>query len=186
MYLDGIKAGLKQGLRNEVICRKIYTVYPAFVFDNDLDRQFEIYNAISNEFKVPITSIQMVGSAKTGYSYVKDKAFNKGESDLDIAIVDAYLFQKYSEIVIKETAGFTDLSNFKNIDQYSRYIMKGVFRPDLMPSCEVRKRWFNFFNKLSSKHIDLFSDINAGIYFSQTFFEFKQTENIEIIKRAFL
>src|SRR5438094_10293333 len=127
MYLDGVKLGLKQGLRNEVISRKIYTIYPAFAFEGDLDKQFEIYNAISNEFKVPITSIQMVGSAKTGYSYVKDKSFNKGESDLDIAIVDPFLFQKYSEIVIKETAGFTDLSNFKDINQYSKYIMKGIF-----------------------------------------------------------
>ena len=105
---------------------------------------------------------------------------------MDVAIVDPLLFQRYCETVLKVTVGFSDLTKFSdgNSKQYSKYIAKGIFRPDLMPASDARRDWFNFFNKLSANYNDLFSDINAGIYFNQTFFEYKQSENIEIIRRS--
>ena len=149
----------------------------------------KITNSIANQFKVSLSSIQVVGSAKTGYSYYKNKEFIEGESDLDISIVSKDLFIKYLEIVLIETKGFKDLSMFgrnkdgkSNFESYRFYINKGIFRPDLMPTCEAKKKWFNYFNKLSEKHFELFSSINAGIYLSQKFFEFKQSENIDFYK----
>lgn len=188
MFKEGINSGLEAGYSVDVISRKIYTTYPTYAFNGDYDIQFEILNAIATEFNVPITAIQVAGSSKTGINFLKDSSFTKGSSDLDIAIVDSLLFQKYCEIVLKETYGFRDLSNFSRGDasSYSKYIAKGFFRPDFMPTCEAKKEWKNFFNKLSVKYIDLFSDINAGIYFSQTFFELKQSSNIDAYKRLSL
>ena len=188
MYNKGMQLGLDQGMQNEDICRKMYITYPTYAFEGDYELEFEITNEISLEFDLPITAIQIAGSAKTGYSYYQSRGFVKGESDLDVAIIDPFLFQAYCEIVMHETKGLKDLTKFRrteennNYKSYIKYIANGYFRPDLMPACEPRKQWFNYFNKLSQKYVAHFSDINAGIYFSQTFFEYKQSENIEIFK----
>ncbi|MCG8208375.1 hypothetical protein [Tenacibaculum finnmarkense] len=190
MYEEGIELGLDKKHRNEIIARKIYLSFPTNVFVGKEELQFEITNSIANQFKVPLTAIQIVGSAKTGYSYHKNKEFQPGESDLDISIVSKDLFTNYAETVLVETKGFKDLSSFarnrdgkSNFDSYKTYINKGIFRPDLMPSCDAKNKWFNFFNKLSEKHFELFGSINAGIYLSQKFFEFKQADNIEFYKK---
>jgi hypothetical protein len=47
-----------------------------------------------------------------------------------------------------------------------------------MPPGKKRANWWKFYGQLSSKNKDLFKSINAAIYFSQTFFELKQTPNI--------
>ena len=184
MFKEGIEAGLKAGHSVDVISRKIYSIYPTFAFGSDYDIQFEIYNEISTFFQVPITAIQVAGSAKTGINFSKNTEYVKGSSDLDVAIVDSWLFHKYCEIVLRETYGLRDLSNFTqdNARSYYKYIAKGFFRPDFMPTCEAKRDWQNLFNKLSVKYIEFFSNINAGIYFSQTFFELKQSSNIDIYK----
>ncbi|GAB2518367.1 hypothetical protein [Spirosoma aerophilum] len=126
-------------------------------------------------------NIQVVGSSKTGYSFHKKTQFNCLTSDLDVAIIDCNLFQHYTEWVFKSTNGFNDRTGFQNFEgrstyqQYINCVSKGIFRPDLMPTGKKRLNWLKFFGQLSSRNKDLFKSINAGIYFSQTFFEFKQT-----------
>jgi hypothetical protein len=113
-------------------------------------------------------------------SFHKNTAFIPTVSDLDIAIIDTDLFRFYTEYIFKETNGYNDRSSFPIRDgrsiynEYTKYLSKGIFRPDLMPSCRKRANWFEFFGKLSTKHKDLFKSINAGIYISQVFFEHKQ------------
>jgi len=190
MYEEGIEIGIEKDLRNEVIARKIYLSFPTKIFIGKEEIQFEITNAIANHFKIPITAVQVVGSGKTGYSYYKNKEFIDGSSDLDISIISENLFIDYCETVLIETKGFKDLSNFgrtrdgdSKFESYRKYINKGIFRPDLMPACSARNKWFNFFNKLYEKHFELFSSINAGIYLSQKFFEYKQSDNIDFYKK---
>ena len=185
MYNKGIENGLKKGLRNEVIARKIYLSFPTHVFIGQEEIEFEIKSSICSQFKLPISSIQFAGSAKPGFSYFKNRKFVPGESDLDVAIIDQGMFIKYNEIVLRETKGFKDFSSFErnengssNYNSYQQYITKGIFRPDLMPKCTAKNEWFIFFNKLSGKYFELFKDINAGIYLSEKFFEFKQADNI--------
>ncbi len=189
MYEEGIELGIEKKQRNEVIARKIYLSFPTNVFVGKEELQFEITNSIANQFKIPLTAVQIVGSAKTGYSYYKNQEFKPGESDLDVSIVSKELFINYTEKVLIETKGFKDLSSFgrnrdgkSDFNSYRAYINKGIFRPDLMPACDSKNKWFNFFNKLSEKHFDLFDSINAGIYLSQKFFEYKQADNIDFYK----
>lgn len=54
-----------------------------------------------------------------------------------------------------------------------------MIRPDLMPSGSVRADWMRFFSKLSNKHSKFFKSINAAIYLSETFFEYKQRKAIQ-------
>lgn len=180
-YFESIEIGLKDSVPHHEIARKIYLAYPTHVLIGKEERQYEILNKISMFFKVPLTSIQVVGSAKTGYSFCRKSSFDTEISDLDIAIIDSRLFIEYSEWVFNITKGHTNLTAFDpgNFNHYKKNIVKGIFRPDLMPSGSKRKEWFGFFGGLSRNNKDLFKSINAGVYLSQTFFEYKQTYNIK-------
>ncbi len=188
IHTKGIKTGKRKNLKSNVIARKLYLCYPTHAFMGDeksYDMQFDIYNEISEYFNISINSIKAAGSGQTGHSFYKNTDFNPGKSDLDIAIIDLNLFNRYIEIVYKNTNGLRDRSKFKDdgtYKQYCSYLAKGIFRPDLMPYCKERREWFAFFNKLSERYFELFKDINAGIYASQQFFEFKQAESLENIK----
>lgn len=184
MHLQSIEKGLKDKKHHNEIVRKIYLTFPTAALVGNEERQFEILNEISEHFNIPIMNIQVVGSAKTGYSFHQRSFFNSKTSDLDIAIIDPNLFLLYTECVFKSTKGFNDRTGFPILDGRSTYqqyigcVTKGIFRPDLMPTGKRRLNWLKFFGQLSDKNKDLFKSINAGIYLSQTFFEFKQVSNI--------
>jgi hypothetical protein len=183
-HLESIDEGLRINLPLNIIARKIYLTYPTKALLGNEERQFQIFNQVSNFFNIPIINIHVVGSSKTGYNFHKGTLFNSLSSDLDIAIIDGNLFQHYTDWVFKTTEGLTIRTGFNRVngtstfEQYISCISKGFFRPDLMPTGKKRLDWIKFFGHLSSENKDLFKSINAGIYLSQTFFEFKQTSNI--------
>lgn len=185
LHKEAIVKDLRLSKSYNLIARKIYIGYPTNIFIGREDMQFDIFNQISEEFKIPLHCIQVTGSSKTGFSYFKNREFIPGESDLDIAIISLNLFNKYSEFVFSFTKGYSDLSKFpvKNgvnyFTQYTKYLARGIFRPDLMPMCKEKTDWFTFFNTISSQYYELFKSINAGIYASQYFFEYKQADNIQ-------
>ncbi|MGV2703380.1 UNVERIFIED_CONTAM: hypothetical protein MT382_07195 [Aeromonas salmonicida] len=179
-HIESIEAGLQSKKPYNEIIRKVYLSYPTKTLVGDEERQYDILNEISCFFNVPIMSIQVAGSAKTGRSFHKQRNFEPKNSDLDIAIIDSGLYINYVEKIFTVTKGYTDKTGFKikdgnnTVEEYISYLTRGIFRADLMPTCEERKIWNQFFGKLSNKHSDLFKSINAGIYMSQLFFECKQ------------
>lgn len=184
--MEAIELGLSASESHVEIARKLYLTYPTNVFVGNEEMQFDIFNKISQFFNIPITSVQVVGSAKTGHSFYKNQSFVKGISDLDIAIVDANLFVQYVDKVFQLTKGFSDRTGFhrfpdgsSSFQSYKEYLSKGIFRPDLMPSGILKAEWRSFFGRLSGKYSDTFKSINAGIYLSQTFFEQKQKQSIK-------
>ena len=184
-YIASINKGLTDKKTHAEIVRKVLLTFPTLALIGEEERQFEILNEISQYFNIPINSIQVTGSAKVGQSFHKLSIFTPKISDLDVAIINADLFIRYSELVYRLTNGFSDKTTFSksdgnsNFSQYTKYISKGIFRPDLMPTCTDRAKWNKFFGQLSSKHRDLFKSISAGIYLSQTYFEYKQTSIIK-------
>ncbi|WP_313184182.1 hypothetical protein [Sphingobacterium siyangense] len=180
-HIESIDKGLREKKPHNEIIRKVYLTYPTNAFIGNEEQQYEILDEISQYFDIPINHIQVCGSSKVGRSFHKKSSFQPKVSDLDIAIIDPILFIKYCEIVYKTTNGFQDYSKFKRGDfpSYTEYVSKGIFRPDLMPTCSDRVAWFKFFNTLSLKHDNYFKSINAGIYQSQAFFEYKQIKNIK-------
>jgi hypothetical protein len=180
-HLESLEKGLADNKSHIEIIRKVYLTYPTMAMVGDEEREFTILNEISIFFNIPINNIQVAGSAKTGHSFHKNTKFTPQKSDLDIAIIDPNLFRYYSEAVFKLTKGLKNRTGFKpgNYSQYTDYIARGIFRPDLMPNGTIRAEWFSFFGQLSQKHNDLFETINCGLYMSQLYFEYKQ---ISIIK----
>jgi len=183
---DGITIGLKNRQSSLDISRKIYLSYPTNVFIDNEETEFEIRNAVASHFKIPFTSVQVAGSAKTGYSYHQQKEFTPGESDLDLAIIDQSIYFHYAQEVYKVTNGYSDLSMFprKNgkstFPRYRECLSFGMLRPDLMPTSQIKNDWFDFFRNLSSNYISLFKNINSAIFSTTFFFEAKQISNIEL------
>ncbi|MBN1379482.1 MAG: hypothetical protein JXA04_09630 [Gammaproteobacteria bacterium] len=185
-HVESIKYGLNCKQPPHEIVRKVYLTYPTKALIGSEEKQYEILNSISTFFEIPIISIHVVGSAKVGKSLHQNTDFIPGKSDLDVAIIDALLYVKYMELSFKISNGYSDKTKFpiqnggqSTFEQYVYWLSKGIFRPNLMPFGPERAEWTSFFGKLSDKHSDLFGRISAGIYLSQTFFEYKQRSAIE-------
>lgn len=167
--------------------KKVYLSYPGQFFLDKPDLQFEIFNKISSHFNVPFSAIRLTGSAHTGYSFHKKKNFTTAESDLDVAIIDSGLFQKYLEISYEYSDGFspekfqTDKNGRSLRNQFVSYSGRGILRPDLMPPCPKKNDVHAFFNKLSIQHSSFFKSISAGFYISETMFLLKQRNSLKSI-----
>jgi hypothetical protein len=185
-----IAAMISTSVAHRVIARRLFLYDFSQVFFAEQDRGFSILNSICERFNVPFSAVQVVGSAHTGYSYFSQADFKPGESDLDVAIVSSNLFQHYSQEVYWLTRRYSDLSRFSRkggisvAQDFRNYLSSGYFRPDLMPECPLKADWWGFFNRLSNKHIDLFRNINAGIYLSEAFFEMKNASLLEAYGKA--
>ena len=184
LYRDAILEDFKNNKKNFEIARKIYLSYPTYIFKHNKEDEFKIKDEISKFFGIQFRNIHIVGSAKTGESFVKKTKFIPSISDLDIAIIDLGLFFTYLEKVFKATKGYRELTRFDSEDYgfFQENISKGIFKVDLMPICFEKRDIIKFFNELSSKYSKLFDNINVSIYASECFFEAKQGKAINKIR----
>lgn len=186
MPIDIHKKAIDANSWNYGNVKKVFLSYPCNYFLDHPDVQFEIFNKISGEFKIPFSSIRVAGSAHTGYSFIKKRSFIERESDLDIAIIDARLFQQLLEQCYEISEGFspekfpTDKVTGKSLrNQFMNYSGRGIIRPDLMPSGPVKQRIWSFFNRLSNDYTERFKSISAGIYLSETIYTLKQRSSLQ-------
>ena len=185
-HLDAIDIDLAAKRPHKEIARKIFLTYPSKAFNGEEESQFRILNEVALHFRVPITCLQVAGSAKIGHSLHKNTPFTPGKSDLDLAIINSGLFASLMERALEISRGYTDGTVFTTAsgasfkDEYLRYLARGIFRPDLMPTGPARAEIRNFFGQLSAKHTKLFKSISAAIYLSEGCFEMKQRS---VIKR---
>jgi hypothetical protein len=185
---ENIKESIAAGQFAIDVARKVFLSYQSQAFMGRENIEYEIKNSIKDHLKIPFICIHVAGSAKTGFSFFKHTLFTEGKSDLDISIISLELYNKFLEIAHKKTAGFTDLSTFpfykgKRTDrQFLDGIKKGFFNPFFMPNCQEKDEWLDFFRHQSNDYYEIFKNINAGIYSSEYFFEYKQAECIEEFK----
>lgn len=182
IYKRAIFDGIANQESRHLISRKIYLSYPTAVFKDKHDIEFEILNEIAIYFEIPFTAVQVVGSAKTGYSYVNRTDFKERESDLDIAIISSELFTYFLNYTCERTKGYTDFTVFRNYNDYNflkKNFTQGYINPTLLPRGELKDNWLSFFRKLSKGYIDYFKSINGGVYATQYLFEMKQYKAIE-------
>jgi len=181
MYIDAIRRDKESKVPKEVISRKIYLSYPTMVFNDEPDIEFEIINEISEELGVPFTSVQIVGSAKTGFSYHKKRKFIAGESDLDVAIISPAKFIEMLDYAYILTNGYSTDVLFDNpqyADVFKAMIKYGTVDPRYLPNGELKNRWEFFFRKLSNKYIKKFQYISARVFATQCLFEMYQSRAI--------
>jgi hypothetical protein len=183
---------LEIGEPKEQISRRIYLGYPTAIFRSQDNEEFEILNKVSLHFNVPFQAVHIVGSAKTGFSFVERRPFFEKISDVDIAIIDARLFTSYFEFAHKQTKGFKDFTRYNSktfminkekgiskSDKLRDDICQGYINPFYLPDGEMKDSWINFFEELSETYSNRFKDISGVVYTSQYLFEMKQYIAIE-------
>lgn len=99
------------------------------------------------------------------------------KSDLDVAIVSGSLFDQQLMNLYKHTDCYIDTKfPVKDRNQFSKYILKGWIRPDLLPDDYKISPRVDEVRELLSKHYQ--RDVNIGIYKSWYFFEKYHENNI--------
>lgn len=189
-YADEIKKSIDSGGNSRDIARKVYLLYQAHAFIDREEMEYDIKNSIKENLNVPFTSIQIVGSAKTGFSVFRSTSFTERKSDLDVSIISNELYNELVEISHKETNGYCDLRAFEQYKgrdthvQFKNGLEKGFLNPFYMPNCKRKTEWLSYFRNLSSNYYKVFKNINAGVYSSEYFFEYKQSECIDKFRES--
>lgn len=171
---------IARGDSSERVAMRMLVLSPTHAFKGCEDLGFEIIEEVADFFDVSVRSVHACGSAKLGFSPVKGTDFVAGHSDLDLAIIDHDCFNSYVGAVIAATRQYRDRTGFNRASgntyrSFVDYLAKGMFRPDLMPYCEKRRVWMDFFGRLSIKNQSSFSSISAAIYLSDQAFRLKQS-----------
>lgn len=187
-YRKALDAAKNNSVCAETMARKVFLSFPTHAFVADQELEFELMDKVARFFKVPFAGVQIVGSAKTGFSLIKDTEFDSTQSDLDIALVDRELFAKYWEVAFKRSSGF-QVGTFQLVGEDQRnanerrkrflqLLQKGIISPDFFPQCVERGELEAHFLTLSQGYRSYFTKISAFIYASETFFEAKQVDAI--------
>lgn len=180
----------------DVIVKKLYLINSAVTAQENINEIYSIFNSISSQLSVPFRHIYTVGSAHTGFSLKDGHLFCPGDSDLDVAIVDQHLFNKYMVSILEETHYYQNLENFKIKDvsingntrkcndfiSYKENLAKGIIHPRYFPTGETKANWDKYFFNITKPYTGIFKKITACIFLSEDSFRMKQEADIKYFK----
>ncbi len=155
------------------------------------EQHFNLKIAVAEHFDIHPSEVLIVGSAKLGFSIGQDKRYHPfgDQSDIDVAIVSAFLFDKVWQQV------FSYWEEYENIDShvywsrgndFKGYLFRGWIRPDKLPPSRyfsLGNNWFEFFRTLTGTHHYGPYNITAGLYKSWHFLERYQGIRIKECKQ---
>lgn len=172
------------------MARKLYLSYPTCALAEDPEPEYEIRNRFALLYNVPLSGVQIIGSAKTGFSLIKRSAFAQKTSDLDVAVVDARLFHQFWEDAYETSRGF-EANRFQDPLQdgqvlvgggqrrFLSYLQRGIIAPDYLPPGHLRQRLIADAERVSAHHKQHFAKVSAFFYASELFFQSKQQDAVE-------
>lgn len=172
------------------MARKLYLSYPTSVLIDDPETEYVIRNRFASLYTVPLAAVQIIGSAKTGFSLVKNSEFIPMTSDLDVAIIDAGLFQRFWEEAYETSRGF-EANRFQDPQKdgqvvvgagqrrFLTYLQRGIIAPAYLPPGNLRQKLIADSERISASYRKHFAKISAFFYASELFFQSKQEDAIE-------
>lgn len=145
-----------------------------YVFRQREEDFYDFRNRIARKFNVKYYEVYIVGSAKLGFSFLKNKIFSY-DLDIDIALVNEGLFDYFlsaiSEFQYNIDSSKTTLSSYEYhlYIKFLKYVVKGWIRPDLLPNSYgidcMKQDWFDFFKQISYDKSEVGNyKVNAGLY----------------------
>jgi len=172
-----------------VRARRIYLDHPSYAVAGKRDVEFEIKQELAEYFNIPFGRVTFCGSAHLGFSPRKGTRFTPGESDLDVAIIDTDLFQRYWQITNDVTKAFNDLTGFSiyrnpqnTIDALKEMIVKrGVIFLDKMPKCQQSDRDASFLYSISAAYTNYFKKITVAVYMNEYAYCWKQNAALQAL-----
>lgn len=164
-----------------VFIKKYFVHGLPVVFKDNEGGYFDFRHRIANKFEVDFNEVFIVGSAKLGFSIIKNTSFSL-ESDIDVVIINSQLFDFYHKAICEyqyQLDRYGKTITVGENEQYSKfltYFMKGWIRPDLLPtSFEIeilRTKWFNYFKSISNGKSEVGNyKVNGGLFKDTFFFE---------------
>lgn len=188
------RKNLDQNRRNRTssreMARKLYLSYPTCALVDDPETEYKIRNRFALLYAVPLAGVQIIGSAKTGFSLVKNSAFTLKRSDLDIAIIDARLFQNFWEEAYEISRGFEE-NRFQDPvlegkivvgggkARFLSYLQRGIIAPEFLPPGNLRRRLIEDAGRISLDYNQHFKKVSAFFYASELFFQSKQQDAVD-------
>lgn len=176
-----------------VLVRKYLFHGIPFVFNEREGDYYEFRAAIASKWDVRFHDVLILGSAKLGYSYYKKTQFSM-DSDIDVSIVSADLFEKYvktvSDLQYQIDRGKVRLTK-KEMDRYNiflKYLVKGWMRPDLLPPIMDdylnQDNWFEYFKSISYGKSQVGNyKIAAGLFKNFDYMERYYVESLKASKQ---
>lgn len=166
--------------RLRVLRKLVFHGTPA-VFNADEDEYFEFRQLIAEKFEIGYQEVFIVGSAKLGFSYVKETEFSY-DSDIDVVLVNRALFERYFKLICDYQYNldqFRKIPSKRELNDYNRflqYLVKGWMRPDLLPysfqTGKIKAEWFEFFESISNGKSNIGNyKVNAGLFKDYSFLE---------------
>lgn len=121
---------------------------PPYVFVLEKDSAHDAFTReMSNRLEVPPDGIQLIGSARLGFSLNKEHLLHLfgRSSDLDLVVVSADLFDRGWEELNSEAGrvSLSDADERRRLKKARETVAHGFFRPDQLPiSTSLATGWF--------------------------------------------
>lgn len=161
--------------------KRLYFIYPTLHVNHE--ELGDIINEAQKRFNTSFHHIKVIGSKHQGFSFMDKNGdgeikYVQDDSDIDLAIIDSYLFNKLSTNTLIETNNFQDKTKFKpdkfmgkNVLNYFSYYRKnlisGFIRPDSL-GCYSDRKLFNDFSEDMKSEYDI--KISAAVYLNEISF----------------
>lgn len=161
------------------------------VFNGDEEAFFEFRNRIAKKYGISFHEVFIVGSAKLGFSYRKQRDSFDYDSDIDVTIVSQKLFEDFSVMIrdyqYAKSSGLVTLTEReeKIYKRFLQYFARGWIRPDLakvlMGNYPLLEDWDEFFNSISNGKSEVGNyAVDAGIFKS---YDYLQKYHFEGLKK---
>lgn len=155
-------------------CRKYILHGTPHVFSGREDQFYDFRKRIAVKYDVYYHEVYITGSAKLGFSPVKETIFSY-DSDIDVAIVSMSLFDHFMEYVreyqmeLRKGRQSLDTREINQYHKFLEYTAMGWIRPDKLPLSfrigDMKKDWFNFFDSLSNGRSEVGNyKVSGGVY----------------------
>lgn len=165
--------------------RRAYFDRASFALADKHDVEFEIKHLVADRYGIPFRSVVFTGSAQLGFSPQKDTEFQPGSSDLDIACIDARLFQEVWQSLLTATRAFSDLSGFSSTRHADRLrdqlLRRSMILFDYLPRSRIRTEEQRFLDGLSRRFRSHFGRISLAVYMNEWAFCWKQDSALSTI-----
>ncbi len=162
-------------------CRKHIVHGTPAIFIKREDDYYEFRKKISENFEILFQDVFITGSAKLGFSPIKDKTFDY-DSDVDVVIISQELFDRIMALIsdfqmeVRKNRMAVTEGEMEMYHKFLEYVALGWIRPDKLPTSfkmsKIKDEWFEFFRTLSNGKSEVGNyKVNAGIFKSYIHFE---------------
>ncbi len=166
------------------------------------DQERDLRIAVADSFKVPVTSVCVVGSAKLGFRLFRKPANQKRNtpdrpqfstfddfSDVDVAVISQATFLSHWRKVYEfySDGGYTTRGNWignQESNSFSYFLTHGWVRPDHLPGTgeyDQRVTWDAKVNEINQRKIVPVA-VKVGLYFDDKFLTGYHANGIRKIK----